>query len=191
MVSVLKKTLTYTGWIIQVGVSYMFAQMSYMMYFMLSLSFTSLGETAILFQSLSHVLSVPLGDIMTRDYWLKKLQLAVFYLFFLSALFSHPCRFWIYTFVGHTCMKQVQLLVNLMEGHPSGGLIPLFFLQCRRLSRYCNMNYRWIMRLQPGWFRKLSDVLSVYSIVLYSIIFYCNVFLWWELSRFGVFQSNF
>lgn len=84
-----KNIHAHTGWIVQAGVSYMFAQMSPMIYFMLSLSFTSLGETAILFQSLSHVPPVPLGDIMTRDRWLKKLQLAVF---FLSSLF-HPHRF--------------------------------------------------------------------------------------------------
>lgn len=118
-----------TGGIFQVGVSYMFTQMLYMMYFMLSLSFTSLGETATLFQSLSHVLSFPLGDIMTRDLWFKKLQLAVSFLFFLSPHFFRPHRFWFYTFVGHTCMKhEVQLLFTLKEGHPSGGLIPLFFL---------------------------------------------------------------
>lgn len=82
-----------TGCIFQVGVSYTFTQMSYMMYFMLSLSFTSLGETAILFQSLSHVLSFPLGGIMTRDHWLKKLQLAVSFFFFLSPHFFIPIGF--------------------------------------------------------------------------------------------------
>lgn len=113
---------THTSWMVQAGVSYMFAQMSSMIYFLLSLSFTSLGETAILFQSLSHVLSVPPGDIMTRDHWLKKLQLAVSSL---SALF-HPQRFPFCTFVGHTYMKPVQLLFTLKEGHPSGVWIPLY-----------------------------------------------------------------
>lgn len=72
------------------------------------------GETAILFRSLSRVLPVPLGVIMTRGRWLGKLHLAVF---LLSAL-SHSHRIWFYTFVGHTCMKWVQLC----SGHSSGGL---------------------------------------------------------------------
>ena len=48
------------------------------------------GVTTILFQSPSHVLPVPLDDIMTGDRWLKKLQLAVFFIFSLSASFSSP-----------------------------------------------------------------------------------------------------
>lgn len=75
----------FPGWCV-LCVLFVLAQM---MYFMPSASFTSLGDTATLFQSLSHVPPVPPGDVMTRDRWHKKIHLASF-LVFPSASFWSP-----------------------------------------------------------------------------------------------------
>lgn len=62
--------------IIQTGVPYMSARMSSMMYFMLSVSFCSAGGILLPSHSLSHILQVPVGDIMTGSHWLTKLHLS-------------------------------------------------------------------------------------------------------------------
>lgn len=66
---------THAGCIFQVGVCFMFAQI---MCSVLSL-FSPLWGTWLYSNYLPHVLPVPEGDIMTRDLWLMKLQLAVFF----------------------------------------------------------------------------------------------------------------
>lgn len=91
----------------QASLSYIIAQVSYKC-FMLRLSFASLWESVIFFQSQSSVFPVHLGDVLwqetacIRNYsWLSSSS---------SALFGSR-RFGFYT-----CMKQVQLLLTLKEG---------------------------------------------------------------------------
>lgn len=124
-----------------VGVSYVFAQM---MYFMLNASFPSLGDTATLFPSLSHVPPVPPGDIMTRDRWHKKIHLASFF-FFPSAPFWSP-----YILISNMCgpyMHWTVIIIAHFKGRSlfrcRGPIIfpwtPLYcciiFCMCHEVSR--------------------------------------------------------